>query len=88
MCAGESENPARRSRMGRLRLTKAILLLACTVVAGVGGCGPAGRTVEVSVAVDFGAAGRPPVERTVAVPERGTVFEALRAAFPVATSGR
>lgn len=53
-----------------------------------GGCQSGAKTVEVSVAVDFGPAGRPEAEKTVAVPERSTVFEALRAAFPVVTSGR
>lgn len=54
----------------------------------VGGCGQSEKKVSVSVAVDFGPAGRELAEKTVAVMSGSTVFEALRAAFPVATSGR
>lgn len=52
------------------------------------GCGPKERQAEVTVVIDFGPANRPQLEKKVTVPERGTVFEALRAGFPVNTSGR
>jgi|GEM_PF-6075069 hypothetical protein len=52
------------------------------------GCARSDKTVDVTVAVDFGPAGRPPLEKKVAVSERGTVFDALRGAFYIATSGR
>jgi hypothetical protein len=54
----------------------------------VGGCTRSGSDVEVSVGLDFGPAARPSVETALKVPERSTVFEALRAAFHVSTSGR
>jgi hypothetical protein len=53
-----------------------------------GACRPSERVIEVSVAVDFGPAGKPAVEKKINVAETSTVFEALRRAFPVATSGR
>jgi hypothetical protein len=65
-----------------------VLLVAVAAVVGLGGCGQSGKKVDVSVAVDFGPAGRPLAEKTVGVALGSTVFEALRAAFPVATSGR
>jgi hypothetical protein len=52
------------------------------------GCRPSERVIEVSVAIDFGPATKPAVEKKVAVVEAGTVFEALRRAFPIVTSGR
>lgn len=65
-------------------------MLFATALLGIlaGGCTRSGADVEVSVAVDFGPAARPPVETTLKLPERSTVFEALRAAFQVSTSGR
>ena len=53
-----------------------------------GGCRPSERLIEASVAVDFGPAARPGLEKKVTLPETSTVFEALRQAFPVVTSGR
>jgi hypothetical protein len=52
------------------------------------GCQSRDSTMEVSVVVDFGPAGRSELQKPVAVSERSTVFDALRAAFPVVTSGR
>ncbi|HEX9444151.1 MAG TPA: hypothetical protein VGA73_08515 [Candidatus Binatia bacterium] len=52
------------------------------------GCLSSDQNTEVTVAVDFGPTGRPRLEKTVVVPEKSTVFDALRSAFPVATSGR
>jgi len=75
--------------MGGTRFGKALLLLALVAaVAGLGGCGQSGKKVDVSVAIDFGPAARPLAEKAVAVASGSTVFEALRATFPVATSGR
>jgi hypothetical protein len=54
----------------------------------IGGCASKDKATEVTVAVDFGPANRAALQRTVAVPERSTVFDALRNAFPVVTSGR
>ena len=65
-----------------------VLLAPLVVVPGLGGCGQSGTKLDVSVAVDFGPAGRPLAEKTVGVASGSTVFEALRAGFPVATSGR
>ena len=64
------------------------LLALATAVVALGGCGQSGKQVDVSVAVDFGQAARPLAEKTVAIASGSTVFDALRAAFPVATSGR
>lgn len=52
------------------------------------GCQSGDNAMKVSVAVDFGPAKRAAVEKTIAVFERSTVFDALRSAFPVVTSGR
>ena len=73
--------------MDRSRLRRTFLLVPLIVVA-LGGCGQSGKTLDVSVAVDFGPAARPLAQKAVAVASGSTVFEALRAAFPVATSGR
>jgi len=54
----------------------------------IGGCAPKDKATEVTVAVDFGPAKQKELKKTVAVPERSTVFDALRSAFPVVTSGR
>ncbi len=51
-------------------------------------CNQQKNRFAVSVMLDFGPAGRPPMERTVSVGDGSTVFEALQAAFPVDTSGR
>jgi len=42
--------------------------------------------VEVTITIDFGPAGRQPMEVTVSLPERSTVFDALSIAVPVVTS--
>jgi hypothetical protein len=44
--------------------------------------------IEVTVTVDFGPAVKPRFEKMVAVPEKGTVLEALIAVLPVVTSSR
>ncbi|MGH7848467.1 MAG: hypothetical protein ACREQW_25290 [Candidatus Binatia bacterium] len=73
--------------MKSIRITmSASFLLAVFLL--LGGCQPGDPSVAVTVAVDFGPANRTALEKTVAVPERSTVFEALRSAFPVVTSGR
>ncbi|HEY1371136.1 MAG TPA: hypothetical protein VGH50_01600 [Candidatus Binatia bacterium] len=64
------------------------LLAALVFFAALNGCARSDKTRYVTVAVDFGPAGRPPLEKRVAVSERGTVFDALRGAFYIATSGR
>ncbi|HEY1269561.1 MAG TPA: hypothetical protein VGH16_20040 [Candidatus Binatia bacterium] len=62
--------------------------LAALLFFAANGCAWSDKTVDVTVAVDFGSAGRPPLEKTVAVSKRGTVFDALRGAFYIATSAR
>jgi hypothetical protein len=42
--------------------------------------------IEVTVTVDFGPAARPRVEKTVVLPEKSTVLDALVAAVQVLTS--
>jgi predicted small lipoprotein YifL len=75
--------------MNRTRTRRRFLWLTPLVlVLGLYGCGQSGKKLDVSVALDFGPAERPRAEKTVAVALGSTVFEALRAAFPVATSGR
>jgi hypothetical protein len=53
-----------------------------------GGCGSNGKSIQATVAFDFGPTNRPQFQKTVTVPEKSTVLDALRSAFPVATSGR
>ena len=65
----------------------ALMLTLFGAVFGLGGCGPIGNKIQVSVVVDFGPALQSPDEKTIVLAERSTVFEALRAAFHVATSG-
>jgi hypothetical protein len=74
--------------MDGMRVRRWLVLVVPLVVVGLGGCAQSGKNVDVSVAVDFGPAARPLAEKTVAIASGSTVFEALRAAFPVATSGR
>ena len=64
------------------------VLAVVFLLAALHGCAPHDKTIDITVAVDFGPADRPPLEKKVAVSERGTVFDALRGAFYVATSGR
>ena len=66
----------------------ALMLTLFGAVFGLGGCAPSANKIQVSVVVDFGPALQSPDEKTIVLSERSTVFEALRAAFPVATSGR
>ena len=54
----------------------------------LGGCVSKDKTIEVTVAADFGPVDRAKLQQTVAVPERSTVFDALRTAFAVVISGR
>jgi len=72
--------------MDRIWLRTASLLFF--IALGISSCTSQEKKIEVTVIADFGPADRPEVQNKVAVPERSTVFEALRAAFPVATSGR
>jgi Domain of unknown function (DUF4430) len=44
--------------------------------------------IEVTVTVDFGPAGKPRLEKTVVVPEKSTVLDALMALVPVVTLPR
>lgn len=74
--------------MSGSRFRRTLLLAFAAALVGLGGCGQSGKKVDVSVAIDFGLAERPLAEKTVAIALGSTVFEALRAAFPVATSGR
>lgn len=73
--------------MDRIWLRTAVLLLSF-VVFGISSCTSQEKKIDVTVIADFGPANRPEVQQKVTVPEKSTVFEALRAAFPVATSGR
>ena len=72
--------------MDRIWLRTASLLFF--IALGISSCTSQEKKIEVTVIADFGPADRLEVQNKVAVPERSTVFEALRAAFPVATSGR
>jgi hypothetical protein len=74
--------------MMRIRHTARALFAAGFLFAALNGCGPKDKTIDVTVAVDFGPAERPPLEKKVSLPEPSTVFDALRGAFSVATSGR
>jgi hypothetical protein len=67
--------------MGAAPLLGLLLLLT-------GGCVSRDKKIDAMVAVDFGPANRVGLEKTVAVPERSTVFDALKSTFPVVTSGR
>jgi hypothetical protein len=51
-------------------------------------CASTGKTIDVTVAVDFGPANRAKLQKTVAVPESSTVLDALKSAYPIVTSGR
>jgi Domain of unknown function (DUF4430) len=44
------------------------------------------KTIEVTVVVDFKSKAEPPIEKTVKIPEKSTVFDALSVAAPVVTS--
>ena len=73
--------------MNRRWLRTTVWLLSF-IAFGISSCASQEKKIEVEVIADFGPANRPEVQKKVTVPERSTVFEALRAAFPVATSGR
>ena len=64
------------------------LMLIILLGSGLFACQQAGNEVSVTVALDFGPAGKPGVEKAVQVPAKSTVFDALREAFPVVTSAR
>lgn len=68
--------------------SKIFLLLLIAAFLNLSACTGQEKKVEVTVIADFGPANRPEVQNKVTVPERSTVFEALRAAFPMTTSGR
>jgi hypothetical protein len=74
--------------MKKLRTTARALVAAVFFLAALNGCAPKDKRMDVTVAVDFGPAERPPLEKKVSLPERSTVFDALSRAFAVATSGR
>jgi hypothetical protein len=67
--------------MGAALLLGLVLLLT-------GGCVSGEKKIDATVAVDFGPANRAGLQKTVAVPESSTVFDALKSAFQVVTSGR
>jgi hypothetical protein len=46
------------------------------------------QQIQVCVTIDFGFLGAGKIEETVAVPEHGTVLDALRRTAPVVTSRR
>jgi hypothetical protein len=70
----------------RRRTTLTLLLLAVTLIAS--NIAAAAQNVDVTVAVDFGPMARPPLDKAVTLAEKSTVFDALRVAFPIETSGR
>ncbi|MGH7767407.1 MAG: hypothetical protein ACREQP_08130 [Candidatus Binatia bacterium] len=72
--------------MRRIVTTMAAFSLGAILLAG--GCVSQDRTIEATVAVDFGPANRAGLQKTVAVSERSTVIDALKSAFPIVTSGR
>ncbi len=64
------------------------LLLLVLLVSGLSACQQPEHEVSVTVAVDFGPAGKSQVEKAVQLPAKSTVFDALREAYPVVTSAR
>jgi hypothetical protein len=46
------------------------------------------NTIEVTITVDFGSAGRQQIQRTVTVPEKSTVLDVLLKRLPVTTAAR
>jgi Domain of unknown function (DUF4430) len=44
------------------------------------------KTIEVTVVIDFRSKTQRPIEKTVKIPEKSTVFDALSIAVPVVTS--
>jgi hypothetical protein len=47
---------------------------------------PNKKTIEVTVVVDFGSKTQPRIEKTMTMPEKSTVFDALSATVPLVTS--
>jgi hypothetical protein len=47
---------------------------------------PANRTIEVKVIIDFGSPTKPAIEKSLALSDKSTVFDALSAAAAVVTS--
>ncbi len=64
------------------------LMLLVLLVSGLSACQQAENEVSVTVAVDFGPAGKSQVEKAVQLPAKSTEFDALREAYPVVTSAR
>ncbi len=71
-----------------MRKTQYSLLLLILLGSGLSACQQAENEVSVTVAVDFGPAGKSQVEKAVQLPAKSTVFDALREAYPVVTSAR
>ena len=46
------------------------------------------KTIVVTVIIDFRSKTQLPIEKTVTIPEKSTMFDALSAAVPVVTSRR
>jgi hypothetical protein len=44
------------------------------------------KSIEVTVVIDFRSNPQPPIQKTVTIPRRSTVFDALSVAAPVVTS--
>ena len=44
------------------------------------------KTIEATVVIDFRSKTQPPIEKTVTIPEKSTMFDALSAAVLVVTS--
>jgi Domain of unknown function (DUF4430) len=47
---------------------------------------PDSKTIKVTVVVDFSSTAMRRIEKTLTIPEKSTVFDALSAAVPVVTS--
>lgn len=75
-------------KMKRIPTLKAAVLFLGFFLLPIAGCLSREKNTEVTVSVDFGPTNRPQLQKTVTVPEKSTVFDALRSAFPVVTSGR
>ncbi|HSE88475.1 MAG TPA: DUF4430 domain-containing protein [Candidatus Binatia bacterium] len=49
---------------------------------------PNNNTIEATVVIDFRSKTQLPIEKTVTIPDKSTVFDALSATVPVVTSRR
>jgi hypothetical protein len=49
---------------------------------------PNNKTIEATVVIDFTSKTQLPIEKTVTIPDKSTVFDALSATVPVVTSRR